>query len=184
MEFRRLDIPDLVLFTPRRLVDARGWFAETFSARKFAEFGIDKIFVQNNHSLSCDRGTVRALHFQLPPHDQAKLVRVVRGAIYDVAVDLRRGSPTYGKHVEVMLTEKGGEQLYVPNGFAHGFCTLEADTEVLYKVDRFYAPDFEGGIIWNDPQLAISWPVKASDAVLSDKDKTLRSFTGFDSPFA
>src|SRR6185295_439151 len=115
---------------------------------------------------------------------QAKLVRVVRGAIYDVAVDLRRGSPTYGKHVEVMLTEKGGEQLYVPNGFAHGFCTLEADTEVLYKVDRFYAPDFEGGIIWNDPQLAISWPVKASDAVLSDKDKTLRSFTGFDSPFA
>jgi len=183
MEFRRLDIPDVILVLPSRFTDERGWLAETWSAARFAEAGIGLQFVQDNHSFSKSRGTVRALHFQLPPHEQAKLVRVVRGTAFDVAVDLRRGSPSYGRFASATLTAEGGEQLLIPAGFAHGFATLAPDTEVLYKVDGPYAPASEGGILWNDPDLAIPWPVKPEAAILSDKDRKLPRFAGFDSPF-
>jgi dTDP-4-dehydrorhamnose 3,5-epimerase len=173
MEFRRLTIPDVVLVVPRRFEDARGWLAETYSAPRFAEFGIGNTFVQDNQSFSRKSGTVRALHFQHPPHQQAKLVRVAHGSIYDVAVDLRRGSPTFAKFAAATLTAGGGEQLFVPAGFAHGCCTLEPDTDVIYKIDQVYAPESEGGIIWNDPDLSISWPVKPEAAILSDKDQKL-----------
>lgn len=152
--------------------DQRGFFSETYNVRQFADHGIDADFVQDNHSFSRRRGTIRGLHFQIPPHAQAKLVRVLRGAIYDVAVDLRTVSPTYGRSVSVELSAENREQLFIPAGFAHGFCTLEDDTEVLYKVDAYYAPDCERGLLWNDPALNIDWPVDEAKAILSDKDRT------------
>ena len=139
--------------------------------------------MQDNQSLSLKRGTVRALHFQIPPKPQAKLVRVLRGSIRDVAVDLRAASPHYGRWTAQTLTAAGGEQLFVPRGFAHGFCTLEPETEVAYKVDEYYAPDCERGIIWNDATLAIDWPVASEDGVLSDKDRGFPTFVDFVSPF-
>jgi len=184
MEFRRLDIPDLILIVPRRFSDERGWFAETWTAARFAEIGIDLLFVQDNHSYSRQAGTVRALHFQLPPHAQAKLVRVLRGAAFDVAVDLRRGSPTYGRFVTTTLTAERGEELFVPAGFAHGFSTLQPDTEVFYKVDKPYAPAADSGLVWNDPDLAIPWPVQREAAILSEKDGKLPRFADFESPFS
>ncbi|MGH6671384.1 MAG: dTDP-4-dehydrorhamnose 3,5-epimerase, partial [Xanthobacteraceae bacterium] len=140
-------------------------------------------FVQDNQALSLKRWTVRALHFQVPPRVQGKLVRVLRGSIYDVAVDLRAGSPTYGRWTAATLTGRGGEQMFVPRGFGHGYCTLEDDTEVAYKVDDYYAPECEQGLAWDDPTLAISWPVLAADAVLSEKDHKLLAFADFVSPF-
>ena len=184
MEFRRLDISDVVLVLPRRFSDGRGWFAETWSERHFAGAGIDLRFVQDNHSHSRQTGTVRALHFQLPPHTQAKLVRVLRGAAFDVAVDLRRGSQSYGRFVTATLTAEIGEELFIPSGFAHGFSTLMPETEVIYKVSMPYAPAAESGLIWNDPDLAIPWPVKQEAAILSDKDGKLPRFASFVSPFS
>lgn len=171
MQIIDLDIPACKLITPRRFADPRGWFSEVYNERAFAEAGIGIRFVQDNHSLSVPAGTVRGLHFQRPPFAQDKLVRVVRGAIFDVAVDLRRGSPTFGRHVSVRLDAAQGQQLLVPIGFAHGFCTLEPNTEVIYKVSNYYSPEHDAGILWNDPALGIDWPVSAADAHLSDKDR-------------
>jgi dTDP-4-dehydrorhamnose 3,5-epimerase len=183
MEFHRLDIPDVALIVPRRFEDSRGWFAETYNAARLREFGIGNEFLQDNHAFSREAGTVRGLHFQCPPAVQAELVRALRGAIYDVAVDLRKKSASYGKFVSAKLSAEGGEQLFIPAGFAHGYCTLKADTEVLYKVDAAYAPAAEGGIVWNDPELAISWPIDAKNARLSEKDLALPRFRDFKSPF-
>ena len=163
-------IADVKLVRPRVFADERGWFAETWSARAFAAAGIAEGFVQDNQSLSRPRGTVRGLHFQTPPMAQGKLVRVLRGAILDVAVDLRRSSPTRGRHVAVELTADGA-QLWVPVGFAHGFCTLVDDTEVFYKVTAPYSPAHDRGLAWDDPALGIPWPVSAAEALLSDKDR-------------
>jgi dTDP-4-dehydrorhamnose 3,5-epimerase len=157
LSVQHFEIPGPLLVTPKRFHDARGFSSETYSARAFAEAGITSVFVQDNHSLSRDKGTVRGLHFQAPPKAQEKLVRVVRGRILDVVLDLRSGSPSYGRHVAVEIGTEG-EQLYVPVGFAHGFCTLEPDTEVLYKVSDFWAKETEGGVLWNDPALGIAWP--------------------------
>ena len=168
-----LAIPEVLLITPKRHGDARGWFSETWSRRAFEAAGLSHDFVQDNQAFSAKPGTVRGLHFQQAPAAQAKLVRVLKGAIYDVALDIRVGSKTYGQWVGATLTAAGGEQLLVPRGFAHGYCTIEPDTELFYKVDGPYAPETEGGILWNDPDLAIDWPVNAADAVLSDKDVIL-----------
>ena len=167
-----LAIPEVLLITPKRHGDARGWFSETWSRKTFAELGVAADFVQDNQAFSSRKGTIRGLHFQQAPHAQAKLVRALRGAIYDVAVDVRQGSPSYGRWVAAELTAEGGEQLFVPRGFAHAYCTLTDDCEIFYKVDGLYAPQTEGGLIWNDPDLAIAWPLDGEPA-LSDKDKVL-----------
>jgi dTDP-4-dehydrorhamnose 3,5-epimerase len=165
-----LSIPEVRLIVPDRFGDERGFFSETYSRRAFAAAGIADEFVQDNHSCSAAVGTVRGLHYQIAPFAQAKLVRVVRGAIFDVAVDLRRGSPSFGAHVTAKLGAEDGSQLFVPMGFAHGFCTLEPDTEVVYKVTAYYSREHDRGIRWNDPDLGIAWPVGAEAAVLSAKD--------------
>jgi len=183
MDTTAAEISGVLLLKPRYFKDARGYFVETYNLSGARAAGLTAEFVQDNQAFSHQRGTVRALHFQVPPHEQAKLVRVLRGSIYDVAVDLRAGSPTHGRWTAATLTAQGGEQVFVPRGFAHGYCTLEADTEVAYKVDDYYAPDCERGLIWNDPTLAIDWPVATSDAVLSDKDRQLPRFADFVSPF-
>jgi len=183
MEVIATEIPGVLLLKPRFFHDARGYFVETFNLRDARAAGLNAEFVQDNQAFSHQRGRVRALHFQVPPHAQAKLVRVLRGSIHDVAADLRAGSPTYGRWTAVTLTARGGEQVFVPRGFAHGYCTLELETEVAYKVDDYYAPDCDRGLIWDDPTLAIGWPVSASEAVLSDKDRSLPRFADFVSPF-
>ena len=156
---------------PRKFGDALGFFSEVYSRRALAEVGIALEFVQDNQAFSAEVGTVRGLHFQVPPFAQAKLVRVLRGAIFDVAVDLRRGSPTYGQHVSAVLSAANWTQILVPVGFAHGLATIEPDTEVFYKVSALYAPDHDMGVLWNDPALGIDWPVDAASAILSAKDK-------------
>jgi dTDP-4-dehydrorhamnose 3,5-epimerase len=173
-----------LLIEVRRFGDARGVFAETFSRRDFAALGIEEEFVQDNWSRSDAVGTVRGLHFQRPPHAQAKIVRVLRGAILDVAVDLRRASATYAQHVAVELEEGDGRMLYVPAGFAHGFCTLRPGTEIAYKVSDVYAPDCDGGVIWDDPDIGIEWPVDPRDVVLSDKDAKLPRLADLPAIFA
>ncbi len=183
MDVKSTKLPGVLLLRPRYFHDARGHFVETYNKRAAEKIGLAADFVQDNQSRSRQPGTVRALHFQVPPRPQAKLVRVLRGSIFDVAVDLRTGSPSYGGWVAETLTAAGGEQLFVPRGFAHGFCTLEPDTEVAYKVDDYYAPECEEGLIWNDPTLEIDWPVASADAVLSEKDRALRRFADFVSPF-
>lgn len=179
-----LEISGLVLFRPKKFVDARGYFMETFSARAYAEGGVTCTFVQDNQSLSADVGTIRGLHFQTPPEPQAKLVRVIQGKIFDVAVDVRRGSPTYGRWCSATLTAERAEQLFIPRGFAHGFCTLEPDTIVAYKVDGYYEPRCDSGLRWDDPDLAIAWPVDRERAIVSDKDAKLGSFQDLESPFS
>ena len=176
-------IDGVKLIVPRRIADARGYFVESWNRRVFAELGLDVEFVQDNASFSAGTGTVRGLHFQTPPAVQAKLVRVVRGSIFDVAVDLRRSSPTFGRHVSAVLTAEGGEQLFVPVGFAHGLYTLEPNTEVAYKISGFYSPAHDKGILWDDPALGIDWPFKGSAPILSDKDRTLPRLADFESPF-
>lgn len=171
--FEDLEIEGLKLVTPRKFGDDRGFFSETYNAAAWEKAGLRYNFVQDNHSLSHDVGTVRGLHFQTPPFAQDKLVRVVRGRIVDVAVDLRRSSPTFGRHVAVELSWDNWRQLLVPIGFAHGFVTLEPDTEVVYKVTNFYSPQHDGGVAWNDPDLGIDWPVADDKAVLSAKDQKL-----------
>lgn len=171
------------LIRPRRFEDDRGWFTEVHSDAAFRALGIDCRFVQDNHSLSRPVHTLRGLHFQTPPFAQAKLVRCIRGSIFDVAVDLRRGSPTFARWIGVELSAANGDQLFVPEGFAHGFLTLEPDTEVTYKVSAPYAPDCDGGIRWDDPAIAVAWPLAGTDPVLSAKDAALPSLAGFQSPF-
>ena len=156
---------------PVRHKDPRGFFSEIFREELLRQHGIAVPFVQENHSLSVDRGVVRGLHFQTPPMGQAKLVRVGAGSVLDVAVDIRAGSPSYGRHVAVVLSAAEGNQLFVPDGFAHGFCTLEPNTEVFYKVSRYYSPEHDRGMLWNDPALGIAWPVANAEALLSDKDR-------------
>lgn len=172
-----------VLLRPRRFGDDRGWFMETYSEAAAAVAGINDRFVQDNHSFSAFEGTIRGIHFQKGPHAQAKLVRCLRGAILDYAVDLRRGSPTYGQHVAAKLTAQGGEQLYVPIGYGHAFVTLGSDVEVAYKVSDVYAPDCDGGILWACPTIGIDWPLPAAGPTLSEKDKMLPTLADFDSPF-
>lgn len=172
----------LKLITPNKFSDNRGFFSETYNAAMLAELGIEDRFVQDNHSLSVEKGTVRGLHYQTPPHAQAKLVRVSRGSILDVVVDLRRGSPTFGQYVAEELSAANWSQLYVPVGFAHGFCTLAPDTELQYKVSDYYAPACDAGMLWNDPALGIAWPDFAG-AQLSPKDLTLPRFADIDTPF-
>jgi len=183
MEIKELSLPGPQLLKPQRFVDARGYFVEAYNEQTFSAVGIVARFVQDNESFSAKAGTIRGLHFQLPPASQAKLVRVVQGSVYDVVVVLRRGSPNYGHWIGIKLTARGGEQLFVPRGFAHGFCTLECNTAVAYKVDNFYAPASDSGLIWNDAALAIDWPILPDEAVLSDKDLKLGSFAEFKSPF-
>lgn len=168
-----LDIAAVKLIRPRRFGDKRGYLVETWNRRTFAAAGIDIDFVQDNCSFSALPGTIRGLHFQRPPAPQAKLVRCVRGRIFDVAVDLRRVSQTFGRFVAAELTDDGGEQMLVPLGFAHGFCTLEPNTLVAYKVSDFYAPEHDAGVIWNDPDIGIDWPLGGLEPTLSEKDKTL-----------
>lgn len=173
----------VTLLQPQRFGDDRGWFSETFSARRLDGQDIGVRFCQDNQSFSAARGVLRGLHFQTPPHAQDKLVSCLRGAIWDVAVDLRRDSPTYGRWVSAELSGDNGHQLFVPAGFGHGFVTLTEDTQVFYKVSDYYAPECESGIIWNDLELAIPWPLPESGPFLSAKDKELPSLRSFESPF-
>jgi len=173
MQVERLAIPEVALITPRRFADSRGFFSETWNRAALARHGIDIDFVQDNHSYSAARGVVRGLHCQIAPSIQGKLVRVLRGAIWDVVVDIRRGSPTYGRHAAAVLSAENFTQLWVPGGFLHGFCTLAPDTEVAYKVNGPYDQSAERGVIWNDPDLALPWPVAPDEAKLSDKDAVL-----------
>lgn len=176
-------IPDVKLIRPRRFGDARGYFTETWNARRMAEAGLDIAFVQDNHSYSADAGTIRGLHYQRPPNAQGKLVRCARGAIRDVAVDVRLGSPTFGHWVSEQLSYDNGAQLWVPRGFLHGFATLTSDVDVVYKVDGFYAPDCDGAVRFDDATLAIDWGVDLAAAVLSDKDAAAPAFADFETPF-
>jgi dTDP-4-dehydrorhamnose 3,5-epimerase len=164
-------IPEVKLIRPARRTDERGYFSEVYSRRAWAEAGLAFDFVQDNQSLSLCRGVIRGLHFQVPPFAQTKLVRVVRGRILDVAVDVRYGSPSFGRFVAAVLSAEQSDQLLVPKGFAHGFCTLEPSTEVAYKVDAFYEPGHDRGLLWSDPGLGIAWPVRPQDAILSDRDR-------------
>ena len=168
---------------PGKHGDRRGFFSETYNRKALAALGVDINFVQDNHSLSVEKGTVRGLHFQTPPFAQDKLVRVVRGSVFDVAVDLRQGSPTYGRHASAVLSAEAWNQVLVPVGFAHGFMTLEPDTEVIYKVSDYYAPAHDNGLLWNDPALGIDWPLAENDALLSEKDRKLPGLAELVSPF-
>lgn len=167
-EFVKMEIPDVILIKPKVFKDERGFFMETYKKSDFEKAGIKGEFVQDNHSKS-KYGVLRGLHFQKEPYAQAKIVRCIRGVIYDVAVDLRKNSPTFGKWVGVILSEHNKYQLYIPRGFAHGFLVLSDEAEVVYKVDNIYAPDYEGGIIWNDPDVNIQWP--ADNPIVSPKDQ-------------
>ena len=171
IDVRATAIPAVKLIVPSRISDARGFFSETYRRSEFAAAGLSADFVQENHSLSVAPYTVRGLHYQTHPFAQDKLIRVVRGRIFDVAVDLRASSSTYGKHVFAELSAENWHQLLVPIGFAHGFCTLESNTEVVYKVSNYYSRAHDFGVAWNDPDIGIEWPIPASEAVLSDKDK-------------
>jgi len=171
MQVEATAIPDVKIITPPRLGDSRGFFSEVYNRRAWSEAGIDLDFVQDNHSYSAEAGVIRGLHFQTSPFGQNKLVRVGRGRILDVAVDLRRSSPTYGCHVTAELSAANWRQLLVPVGFAHGFCTLEPDTEVLYKVTAAYAPKHDRGLAFDDPALGIDWGIDLAKAVLSDRDR-------------
>jgi dTDP-4-dehydrorhamnose 3,5-epimerase len=184
LDHRALAIPDVKLVVPRRFADARGYFAEGWNRKAWQAAGLPEAdFCQDNHSLSVQQGTVRGLHFQRPPHAQAKLVSVLKGRIFDVVVDLRKASLTFGRHVAVELDAETGAELYVPKGFAHGFCTLAPDTLVFYKVDAHYAPDADAGISWVDETLGIAWPVSPAAALVSPKDAALPRLKDIVSPF-
>lgn len=173
LDVHALSIPDVKLIAAPRFADARGYFSETFARPDFAAGGLTADFAQDNQSYSARAGTVRGLHFQRDPLAQAKLVRVLQGRIFDVAVDLRRSSPTYGRYVTVELSEDDDTQLFVPAGFAHGFCTLVPHTTVFYKVDKVYSPAHDAGVYWADPRLSIPWPVTVAEATVSEKDRRL-----------
>ncbi len=171
------------VLVPKRHVDHRGWFSETFHERRLRDIGIACHFVQDNQSSSKRAGTLRGFHFQLPPAAQAKLVSVLRGRILDVAVDIRRNSPTFGRYVSIELSAESGRQLYVPVGFAHGFVSLEDEVVAMYKVSDYYASAHDTGISWNDPDIAFPWPFKDADIMISDKDRRLPLLKDFTSPF-
>jgi dTDP-4-dehydrorhamnose 3,5-epimerase len=171
MKIERLEIADILMVTPARHGDSRGFFSETFRADAFAKHGVDATFVQDNHAFSAQKGVLRGLHFQVAPRAQGKLVRCTRGAILDVGVDIRQGSPTYRRHVAVELSASNWRQLWVPPGFAHGYVTLQDDCEVVYKVTDYYAPEYDRGIAWDDPALGIDWRIPVDCVILSDKDK-------------
>jgi len=181
MEFIKTKFKDAWIIKPKVWQDERGFFLESFSQKWMDEKGINVKFNQDNHSMSADKGVLRGLHFQLPPYSQTKLVRVTRGSVYDVIVDLRKDSDTYGQWQGFELTEKNFKMLLIPQGFGHAFCTLVENTEFMYKVDNLYAPEYDSGIIWNDETLNIDWPIKKP--FLSDKDLKLQSFKNFNSPF-
>ncbi|MCA3288463.1 MAG: dTDP-4-dehydrorhamnose 3,5-epimerase [Roseomonas sp.] len=181
MKIQRFAIADVLPIEPARFGDDRGFFSEVWSRRTLAAHGIDRDFVQDNHSLSRQKGVVRGLHFQRPPAAQGKLVRVVSGSILDIAVDIREGSPSFGQHVACELSAANWQQLWIPAGFAHGFVTLEEDTEVLYKVDAYYDRETDAGIAWNDPALGIEWPVR--HPILSDKDRQAPRLADISPPF-
>lgn len=171
---------ECILLKPQRFSDSRGFFSETYSRKRYSDLGIGFEFVQDNHSLSKKVGTLRGLHLQAPPHAQGKLVRCGRGAIFDVAVDIRHGSPTYGRWVGYELSAENGYQLYVPVGFAHGFVTLKPDSEIVYKCTDYYAPETEGAVRWDS--CGIEWPLSV-DPILSDKDAIAPALADFDTPF-
>jgi len=183
MKITETDLPGVLILEPRRFGDDRGWFMESWNRETLRGHGIEIDFVQDNHSYSAPQGTVRGLHYQSPPHAQAKLVRVARGTVRDVAVDVRRGSPTYGCHVAVDLSADNGRQLLVPAGFLHGFATLTPDVELLYKCSDVYAPECDGAVAWDDPDLGIDWGIDPATATLSDKDRAAPRFAGWTSPF-
>lgn len=183
MLIQETPLDGLRLLSLRRFGDHRGFFAETHSARALAERGMTEKFVQDNHSLSAQVGTVRGLHFQAPPHAQAKLVRCGRGALFDVAVDIRKGSPTYGQWFGTELSFENGRQLYIPAGFAHGFVTREPDTEIVYKCSDYYAPETEGALRFDDPDIGIDWALDGVAPILSEKDAAAGFLADFDSPF-
>ena len=176
LKFTSTAIHDVEIITPVRHQDARGFFSETWSRRALSDNGLAADFVQDNLAHSKKAGTVRGLHYQDPPMAQGKLVSVLSGAVFDVALDIRAGSPSYGQHVSATLSAGEGNQIWIPAGFAHGYCSLEDDTLLFYKQTAFYAPDQEGGILWNDPALGIEWPVRSDAAILSDKDLALPTF--------
>jgi dTDP-4-dehydrorhamnose 3,5-epimerase len=182
MDVRATTLPEVKILTPRRFGDARGFFCETWSAARMAEAGLDLAFVQDNESLSAAAGTLRGLHYQAPPFAQAKLVRAVRGAILDVAVDARRGSPRFGAWVSAEISAENGAQILVPRGFLHGFVTLVPDTQVLYKVDNPYDAASDGSVAWDDPDLAVAWG-RTEGVTLSDKDRRAPRFRDWTSPF-
>ncbi|MCJ2134740.1 dTDP-4-dehydrorhamnose 3,5-epimerase [Methylobacterium sp. J-026] len=171
MDVIETGIPDVKRIVPKRLGDARGWFSETFRVDALGRAGIANTFVQDNQSFSAPQGTIRGLHFQIAPRAQAKLIRVLQGAILDVAVDIRSASPTFGRFVAVTLDAETGTQLFIPHGFAHGFCTLTPDVMVAYKVDDYYSPEHDRSLAWDDPEIGIPWPVSGDGAILSDKDR-------------
>jgi dTDP-4-dehydrorhamnose 3,5-epimerase len=182
MQIDRAEIPDVLIIRPKKFGDVRGFFSEVFKNADLKAHGVDLDWMQDNHSFSQSRGVLRGLHYQAAPEAQAKILRVIRGAIYDVAVDIRRGSPTYGRHVAIELSEANWSQLFVPVGFAHGFCTLTENVEVIYKVSSPYAPACEGGLMWDDPEIGINWP--AREVTLADRDRKWPPFKGFVSPFS
>lgn len=182
MQIEQTELPGVVVLTPKRFGDARGFFSESWSRRNLAEAGLDHDWVQDNHSLSMQPGTVRGLHFQAPPHAQAKLVRCGRGAFFDVVVDVRRGSPTYGQWTGAELSFENGRQLLVPEGFLHGFVTRVPETEIIYKCSDYYAPECDGAVRFDS--VGIDWGLGGLEPVLSEKDAAATAFADFDSPFS
>ena len=182
MQIEQTPLPGVVILTPNRFGDARGFFSESWNKRLLADHGIDLDFVQDNHSMSAAVNTVRGLHFQSPPHAQDKLVRCGQGALFDVAVDVRKGSPTYGQWFGIELTAQNGKQLLVPKGFLHGFSTRAPNTEIIYKCTDYYAPECDGAVRFDDPTIGIDWGL-SGEAVLSAKDAVAQSLADFDSPF-
>ena len=183
MQVKQTPLSGVIVITPARFGDNRGFFSESYSAKALADHGIDTQFVQDNHSLSMIQGTIRGLHFQAPPHAQDKLVRCGRGALFDVAVDIRQGSPTYGQWFGIELSFENGKQLLVPAGFAHGFVTRAPETEIIYKCSDYYAQATEGAVAWNDPEIDINWGLGATSPVLSEKDANAPSLADLNSPF-
>lgn len=183
MQIEETALPDVLILTPARHGDARGFFSESWNRATLRDHGIDIDFVQDNHSLSAQAGTVRGLHYQAPPHAQVKLVRCGRGRLFDVAVDIRRASPTYGQWVGVELSFDNGRQLLVPEGFAHGFVTREDDTEIVYKCSDYYAPDCDSALRWDDARIGIDWGLGAAEPVLSEKDARAPALADLDTPF-
>lgn len=182
MKFIKTEIPEVVIIEPKVFGDSRGYFLESYNKKEFEKNVIITEFIQDNESKS-SKGVLRGLHFQKPPFEQAKLVRCIKGKVLDVAVDIRKGSPTYGKHVAVELSEDNKRQLFVPRGFAHGFVVLSENAIFAYKVDNWYAPDYDSGIMWNDSDLNIDWMISSDEVLLSEKDKNLTFLKDLDTPF-
>tara|TARA_R100000935_G_scaffold49398_1_gene74673 strand:- start:147 stop:710 length:564 start_codon:yes stop_codon:yes gene_type:complete len=183
MEVEQTALDGVLILTPKRFGDPRGFFSESWNAKRQSDAGIDIDFVQDNHSMSTQVGTIRGLHFQAPPHAQAKLVRCGRGCLFDVAVDIRRGSPTFGQWVGEELSFENGKQLLIPAGFLHGFVTRQPDTEIIYKCSDYYSPECDGAVRFDDPEIGIDWGLNEAEAVLSDKDSAAPFLKNFDTPF-